>query len=287
VSGTVFLTGATGFLGRQVLVALQSAGWSVLCGARLPSKLEPQTEVVQLDLADPAAILALARRHRADAVVHLASDVALDAATDDARLFVPNVLATGCIAWLAREWGARMLFTSSVLVHGARCAHFAPDVMVAPDTPYGRSKLLGEELLARSGIEHVVLRIAGIFGDNGPTHLGINRAIGEALRGRPPVLAGDGAARRNYVYVKDVAAAIVFALERRLTGTHYVAGSDALSVREMLRAICDTLLPGAQPSPKDGPPAADQLTQASAELPTARSFRDALADIRQAPRACG
>jgi UDP-glucose 4-epimerase len=281
VSGTVFLTGATGFLGRHVLVSLREAGWNVLCGARQSVNLEQQTAVVQFDLAEPEAILGLARAHRADAIVHLACDVGFDASADDARLFVPNVLATGCIAYLAREWGARMLFTSSVLVHGTRSERIAPDTAIAPDTPYGRSKLLGEELIARAGIEHVLLRIGGIFGANGPAHLGLNRAICDALNGRAPVQVGDGQARRNYIYVKDAAAAIVFALERRLKGPLYVAGTEILSVREMLHAICDRILPGTQPALRDGPPAADQVVHPSKDLPATRLFRDALEDIRK------
>ncbi len=249
-------------------------------------KLDRDARVVQLDLADPAAILGLAQKYRAEAVVHLACDVGLDAGADDARLFVPNVLATGCVALLAREWGARMLFASSVLVHGARAERFAPDVAMAPDTPYGRSKLLGEQLLARSGVEHAVLRIVGIFGGNGPVHLGINRAIGEALHGQPPTLVGDGRARRNYVYVKDAAAAILAALERQLVGTHYLAAAEILSVREMLDAICDAFLPGARPATRDGTPAADQVAEPSAELPAGRAFHDALDDIRRTSLKC-
>jgi UDP-glucose 4-epimerase len=286
VSGTVFLTGATGFLGRRALVALQEAGWTVLCGVRSPGKLEPGTHAVQLDLTDPPAIFDLARRYRAEAVVHLACDVGFDAHAHDARLFVPNVLATGCVAFLAREWGARMLFSSGGLVHGVRAERLAPDAPIAPDTPYGRSKLLGEELIEVSGVERVILRIGGIFGAGGPRHLGINRAIDDAIEGRPPTLVGDGNARRNYVYVKDAASAIVFALESRLTGTHYLAGAEVLSVREMLHAICDTLLPGVSPATRDGPPAADQVVQPSRELPAPRSFRAALDDIRQVAQKC-
>ncbi len=170
--------------------------------------------------------------------------------------------------------------------HGARAERFAPDVAMAPDTPYGRSKLLGEQLLARSGVEHAVLRIVGIFGGNGPVHLGINRAIGEALHGQPPTLVGDGRARRNYVYVKDAAAAILAALERQLVGTHYLAAAEILSVREMLDAICDAFLPGARPATRDGTPAADQVAEPSAELPAGRAFHDALDDIRRTSLKC-
>jgi nucleoside-diphosphate-sugar epimerase len=86
---------------------------------------------------------------------------------------------------------------------------------------------------------------------------------------------------RNYIYVKDVAQAIVHALQEHLSGTHLLAGHEYISVGEMLQQVCDTFAPGSHPLLKDGSEAADQVITPSPLLPMTRGFREALIDIRE------
>ncbi|MGH8616795.1 MAG: NAD-dependent epimerase/dehydratase family protein [Burkholderiales bacterium] len=93
-------------------------------------------------------------------------------------------------------------------------------------------------------------------------------------------MIGDGRARRNYIYVEDAARQIAHALDHRVLGTHVIAGTEVLSVREMLCGVCAAFLPGQHPVLKPGPEAVDQLYAPSLEFPPTRSFAAALADIR-------
>lgn len=119
-----------------------------------------------------------------------------------------------------------------------------------------------------------------IFGPNGPTHLGINRVIAEAMQGGRPTLIGRGTARRNYVHVDDVAAMIAFCVDRTLTGL-YLAGGEVVSFRKMLEDVCDIFLPGFKPIQKDGPMAKDQIVVPSDHLPRSRSFREGIEASRE------
>jgi nucleoside-diphosphate-sugar epimerase len=276
---TVLVTGATGFLGRTTMSALAEAGWQITRGSR--SAVEPLAKgVVRLDLAEPATLLALAKQARFDAIVHLGARVGLTGETE-AELFVPNVLATGCLAYLAGLWDARLIFASSAIVHGVRQETIESDSPLCPDTAYAKSKWLGEQLLATSNTKHCVLRIAGMFGADGPIHLGLNRAINGAIKGEPPLQIGSGKALRNYVYVKDVAQAIVYALLEHLEGTHLLAGHEVISISEMLQVVCDTFSPGQHPVIKDGPEAMNQVIKPCIFLPATRGFREALIDMRK------
>lgn len=275
----VLITGATGFIGRAAVAALADAGWQITQGARSASEtMAPGT--VHLDLADPATILAFAKGQRCDAIVHLGARVGLSGEAES-DMFAPNILATGCLAYLANLWGAHLIYASTAIVHGVRNEAINSESPVCADTAYAKSKWLGEQLLAASNAKHCVLRIAGVFGCDGPAHLGLNRAIEGAIKGEPPLQIGSGAALRNYVYVKDVAQAIVYALQESLTGTHLLAGHEVIPVGEMLRQVCDTLAPGLHPTIKDGAPAADQIVTPSVFLPKTRGFREALIDIRK------
>ena len=276
---TVLVTGANGFLGRATVPALADAGWQVTTGSR--SAAERLAEgVVRLDLSEPATLLALAKRARFDAIVHLGARIGWASETDG-ELFVPNVLATGCLAYLAGLWDARLIFASAAIVHGVRKETIESDSPLCPDTAYAKSKWLGEQLLETSNTKHCILRIAGVFGAGAPVHLGLNRAIAGAIKGEPPLQIGSGKALRNYVYVKDVAQVIVYALLEHLGGTHLLAGHEVISVTEMLQGVCDTFLPGQHPVIKDGPEARNQVVKPSRFLPAPREFRAALIDIQK------
>lgn len=276
---SVLVTGATGFIGRATVAGLEQAGWAVTRGVRLSDR-PLDNGSIHLDLARPAAILCLANDVHFDAIVHLGAHVGWSGATE-AEMFVPNVLASGCLAFLASQWNAQLIFASAAIVCGVKTEMIDAGTPVAPDTAYAQSKWLGEQLIVASHVHHCILRVAGVFGSGGPAHLGLNRAIDGAMKGTPPTQYGSGSALRNYVYVKDVARAIVFALQDRVEGTHLLAGSEVMPVSQMLQEICNTFLPDQQPVINDGQEAMNQVIQPSPHLPKTRGFREALADIKE------
>lgn len=275
---SVLVTGATGFIGRATVASLEQAGWVVTRGVRAASRSSGDGEIY-LDLNNPAEILALENGARFDAIVHLGAHVGLCGATE-AEMFVPNILATGCLAFLASQWNAHLVYASTAIVCGVKSERIDASTPVFADTDYTQSKRLGEQLIEASHAPHCILRIGGVFGSNGPLHLGLNRAIDGALNGNPPLQSGSGAALRNYIYVKDVAEAIVFALQQRLEGTHFLAGSEVTSINQMLQTVCDTLLPGVQPAMAEGLEATSQVIEPSPLLPKTRGFSAALTDIK-------
>lgn len=276
---TVLVTGATGFIGRATVLALAAAGWQVTRGSRLAGESIGKGAVL-LDLSVPATLFALAKQARFDAIVHLGAHIGLSS-TDESEMYVTNVLSTGCLAYLASLWGAQLVFTSTAIVHGVRQEAIESDSPICPDTAYAKSKWLGEQLLVAAPVHHCILRIAGVFGCGGPAHLGMNCAIDGAIKGKLPVQVGSGGALRNYIYVKDVAQAIVYALQERLEGTHLLAGDEILPISAMLQEVCDLFLPGQHPVLKDGPEARSQEIKPSAYMPKTRGFRQALIDIRE------
>lgn len=275
----VLVTGATGFIGRATVPALAAAGWKVTKGSRLAGE-SIGSGTVLLDLTAPATLLTLAKEARFDAIVHLGAHVGLSG-TDESEIYVSNVLSTGCVAYLARLWGAQLVFASTAIVHGAKREMIGSDSPLCPDTAYAKSKLLGEQLLEAASVHRCILRIAGVFGYGGPAHLGMNCAIDGAMKGKPPVQIGSGRALRNYIYVKDVAQAIVYALQERLEGTHLLAGHEVLPMSAMLQQVCDLFLPGQHPVLKDGPEARSQEVTSSTYMPKTRGFCQALIDIQE------
>ena len=277
---SVLVTGATGFIGVATVACLKQNGWLVTSAVR--SHFESlECDQIHLDLNDPAMILSLEHIRRFDAIVHLGASIGLRDTTE-AEMYAANVLATGCLVFLAKKWGASLVFASTAIVCGVKTEKIDASANDKVDTDYAKTKLLGEMLIKSSHVPYCILRIGGVFGLDGPNHLGLNQAIQGALSGVPPTQVGHGCALRNYIYVKDVALAIQFALSRDLRGTHFLAGSEVMSIGHMLQEICDAFLPGVKPNRHDGVGGGSQVILPSLELPKTRSFSEALLDIRLA-----
>ncbi|MFA4884231.1 MAG: NAD-dependent epimerase/dehydratase family protein [Candidatus Margulisiibacteriota bacterium] len=272
---TVVVTGAAGFLGKAVSRRLKKHGFHVRSIDRVATG---ENEEFVVDLADNDFFAKISRLPKADVIVHLAAVVNFENIMDD--LFVPNVVATAELARWAKATGAYFVFASSITVHGLRTALINQATGIAPDTAYARSKWLGEELVRAAGLEHLILRISGIYGHNGPGHLALNRAIDQAMLGNLPTLVGDGKAKRNYVYVDDLAATIVNAIDRKIIGTHFAAGPVPVTIADMLKEICAVFLPGQSPIGLPGETGSDQIVEPSSELLAGRSFKQVLEIIK-------
>mgnify|MGYP001613970071 FL=1 len=154
---------------------------------------------------------------------------------------------------------------------------------IKPDNAYALSKYLAEEAVRIFVKRYSILRIAGIYGLDGPTHLGLNVAIGNALYKKiPPILKGPGKAKRNYICVDDVArwiAHLVKQYEQHRYApqeTIYIAGKETLTVEEYLQMVAEILVPGKQLMYKAGEEADDCVIAASPAPFTLRSFRQYL-----------
>jgi UDP-glucose 4-epimerase len=275
---TVLVTGANGFIGRVVVAELESAGWVVTKGVRSSQKILGEG-FIGIDLNDPAALLSLSSGVRFDAIVHLGANVELNGGSD-AEIYNQNILSTALLAFLAAKWNSFLIFASTVIVCGVRTENIGINSLINTDTPYAKSKYIGEELIIASKVKACILRIAGTFGYMGPSHLGLNQAISSAIGGESPTQINTGRALRNYIYVKDVGQSIVYALDHQIQGIHFLAGSEVLSVAQMLGEVCDVFLPGQHPFAKHGEESSDQIIESSALLPRSRSFHDALVDIK-------
>ncbi|NHQ59247.1 NAD(P)-dependent oxidoreductase [Chlorobium sp. BLA1] len=270
----VLVTGANGFVGRETVKRLRIGGWTVI-----PAMRSPVGEgAIKLDLEDAAFSETLKRLPKIDAIVHLATMVGFgDLSLGD--IFAANVAATASLLLLAKQWDAVFVFASAALVSGINTTQIDADTPDRPDTAYMKSKWLAEQLIQASGVRYSILRIGGVFGLDGPTHLGLNRAIKCVSSGQPPAMIGRGSAKRNYIYVKDVAGIISCVLDHNIEGTHLVAGNEVHSVADMLQILCDVFLPGQSPERHEGLEAMDQIIIPSKEFALSGSFRDSVINM--------
>ena len=272
----MLITGASGFVGSALMGLLVTKAWDILPLVR--RKYGLQDEVI-IDLCDSDISSKLNGLPEVDTVVHLGAQVDFKASVED--LYAPNVFATECLARWASKINAHFIFASTAIVCGAKATLITPASETDADTDYGSSKLLAEEKIKSLPVRHAILRIGGVFGKDGPEHLGLNRAISRAMTGNAPTQYGRGEIKRNYIYVKDLAGVIYYCMENQIEGTHLVAGTRASSMGEMLQAICDVFLPEGNIIKTGTESGGDQLIENSEKLPGGKTFQEALLDIKR------
>ena len=261
---TVLVSGGAGYVGSHVAAALVGAGYRVvalddLSGGRREA-VPAGVAFIEADAGDREAVEAAVAKCGIRAAVHLAGapgvDGPADAAWRDAE--TSRAFAEACAAGGVR----RLVLTSSAAVHGAGAG---------PVSAYGAAKRAAEEAVrgafAGAGRAHAVLRCFNLAGADpegraGPGTGLVAAACGAALGLREGITVfgtdwptADGTCVRDWVHVRDAAAAHVAALgalERGCAGlTADVGTGRGRSVREALVAV--ERASGARLAVRDGP----------------------------------
>jgi len=203
---TVYLTGATGRLGRAVLRRVVDAIPLVRKEQGLPNEIVTDFSARQLK-----GIL-----NDADIIIHIAGSVQT---LDEKAMVEANAGLTGRIV-SAAPFGSRIIYASSISVYGKRLARLPADEMtdVYPDSPYSRSKYDAEKIVA-SHKDHCILRIGTIYGPGFEDYYKVLSMIEKGKMKR----IGDGKNRIPFVHVDDVADAFASALERG-EGVYLICG---------------------------------------------------------------
>ena len=228
--GSVFLTGATGFIGSRVQDRLIADGWRVRVLARPASSrsahLHPAAEVIAGSLADSAALgRGLAG---ATAVVNCAGSVRGASFADFEAANVAGVRAL-C------ESVAR-LSTQPAILHLSSLAAEAPEL-----SHYARSKREGERVLqAFDALCWTVIRPPAVYG---PGEKEMRGALALARRGLVPVPGGDRRQRLSMLHVDDLADAVLAWLKtptahRHRTYSIHDGAADGYDWNDIAAAVC-------------------------------------------------
>ena len=167
MKGRVLITGASGFIGKRLAVALAKEGWDVRAAARDPSSIPAMSgveRVAMLDLAYPADWSGLL--DGITHVIHLAGIAHAPGSLPDELYTRINAEAVGELAAQARAKVERLVFMSSVRAQAGLSADrpISEKDVATPTDAYGRAKLEGERLVAASGVPFTVLRPAVVYG---------------------------------------------------------------------------------------------------------------------------
>lgn len=250
VTGPALVTGAAGFVGRHLLDLLHARGVPAVAWRRPGQAIPPHTpdsaRWESVELLDRSAVVAAVEHARPGSIFHCAGAAHVGQSWENTRAtFEINVMGTHAVLEADRLLGlrARILVPGSATVYRASAGVLTEASPVAPNSPYGISKLAQEQLALAAAGEGQHVLVTRSFNHIGPRQdpafavssfarqiAGIERAGGD---GR--IRVGNLDARRDLTDVRDTVRAYVALVERGTPGVLYnVCSGRALAMREVL-----------------------------------------------------
>jgi UDP-glucose 4-epimerase len=248
------VTGGAGFIGSNLVDALIEGGDQVVVlddlssGRRenLTDALAAGAKLIEGGITDPEAVSTAFAEAKPERVFHLAAQIDVRRSVADPTYDL-NLNVGGTIALLdaVREQGSgRFVFASTGgAIYGEGNGLQLPlteDAECKPDAPYGQSKLTAEGYLGlyrrMYDLDGVAMRLGNVYGPRQDPHgeAGVVAIFCNALNsGSTPRVFGDGEQTRDYVYVGDVAAAMIAAAGTNLPGPFNVGTGIETSVLEL------------------------------------------------------
>jgi UDP-glucose 4-epimerase len=251
----LLVTGASGFLGSEIVAFARKSGWAVRALHRRPSAQVEGVENFQCDLRDTAQLSKATEGMTA--IVHAAglAHVFGSSAGDFNRFIEVNEIGTGNLIDAALQSGVpNVVLVSSVSVYGSypgsECNETVP---CHPRGAYAISKRRGElraiERMARGPGSLVILRFTTIYGEGDRGN--VAKLIDALDRGRF-IWPGSGQNQKSLIYKEDAARACLCALDRPVSGTDvFNVSAQPATMKEIVTAICQAL---GRPVPRVGVP---------------------------------
>jgi nucleoside-diphosphate-sugar epimerase len=241
----VFVTGATGALGRHLVPGLVAAGHEVTASTRTPGKAEGLREAgaapVVLDGLDRAAVIAAVRAAQPDVIVHQMTALAemrslrntdqVFAVTNELRIRgTDNLLAA------AAEAGTRRViaqgYTGWPNERSGGPVKTEDDPLDSRVVPTAARTLAAikhvEQTVPSMAPEGIVLRYGSFYGP------GASQVLLDFLRKRQLPVIGGGTGIWSFIEITDAAAATIAAVDRGAPGVYNVVDSDPAPVADWL-----------------------------------------------------
>ena len=252
----VFVAGATGAIGTQLVPRLVAAGHEVHGMTRCESKramLESLGAVPAVaDALDPDQVAEAVGRARPDVIVHQLTSIGetLDMRHFDRSFALTNRLRTEGTDYLlsaGQAVGVRRFVAQSYFAAYARtgAAVKSEDDPVDPSPAREMRETVAailhveEAVLGARWTEGIVLRYGAFYGPG--TSLAADGAQTELVRERKFPLVGDGGGVWSFIHVADAAEATVAAIEHGSRGIYNVVDDDPAPVAEWLPSLAQTL----------------------------------------------
>jgi UDP-glucose 4-epimerase len=265
---TVLVTGGAGYIGSHMVLRLADAGQAVVVLDNLTTgfdwAIDHRATFVQGNAGDMELVGKLIAEHGITEIVHFAGSIVVpESVADPLKYYANNTATSRNLIEAAVKGGVKhFIFSSTAAVYGnAGLEPVAETNQLLPESPYGRSKLMTELMLADVAAAHPltygVLRyfnVAGAdpkkrSGQSSPTATHLIKVASQAALGQRPSMGifgtdfptPDGTGVRDYIHVSDLVEAHALLLEYLRKGgasvTMNCGYGRGFSVRDVVRTV--------------------------------------------------
>ena len=248
---TILVTGGAGFIGSHLVNALLSMNFRVAILDNLSTgkreRIKSTVVFYQGDIRNREFVMEVVEKEQPEVIYHLAAQVSVqESLKDPVGDAQTNIVGTLNLLDLAVQYKVKkIIFASSAAIYGTPKylpideAHPA-DVL----SGYAVSKYTVEHYLAvykkLYDLNYTVLRYANVYGPGqlAGTEGGVVAIfIQHILAGKPPVIFGDGEQTRDFIYVQDVVAANLAALNEGSESVINVSTGQPTSVNAVYKLL--------------------------------------------------
>ncbi len=254
----VMVTGGGGFIGSHIVDSLIENGHSVFVVDNLSEgntdNLNSHARLFDVNINDSDGLQRAFAEAKPDVVSHNAAQVSVrNSMADPIHDAEVNIIGSlNVLQCAAKNDVERIIFASTSVVY-AKPIHLPMDEThpLRPESVYGVSKLSVENFIRlytdAYGIRHKIFRYGNVYGPRQNPHgeAGVVAIFtGQFLRGEQPTIFGDGTKTRDYIYISDIVAANIAALDAAGDNeTYNIARGIGVSDYEIFDAVgaaCDS-----------------------------------------------
>jgi dTDP-glucose 4,6-dehydratase len=264
---TILITGGAGFIGSHVvrlfvekypaykIVNLDALTYAGNLENLTDIENKPNYQFVKGDITDAPFLKTLFETHDFDGVVHLAAESHVDRSISDPMSFIKtNIIGTVNLLDAAKNiWqkrtdssNCRFYHVSTDEVYGSLGDEglFTEETAYDPRSPYSASKASSDHLVrAYFHTYHLPVVLSNCSNNYGPNHFPeklIPLVINNILNGKNLPIYGDGKYTRDWLWVKDHAAAIDLIFHTGRTGeTYNIGGNNEWKNIDLVEKLCD------------------------------------------------
>jgi UDP-glucose 4-epimerase len=274
---TVLVTGGAGYIGSHMVLELLDRGENVIVLDNLSTGFDwavpPGVKLFVGETGNQSLVSSIIRAHDVQSIIHFAASIVVpDSVSDPLSYYLNNTVNSRALIEAAVKGGVKhFIFSSTAAVYGT------PDKMpiiekdrLAPESPYGMSKLMTEHMLRHAsdahGMKFIILRYFNVAGADPKLRAGqssmrathLIKVAAEAALGKRDGMSvfgndyptPDGTCIRDYIHVTDLARAHAAGLDyvrggglSRTYNCGYGRGFSVLEVIETVKKVSGVNFP--------------------------------------------